>query len=324
MHTIKELQTIFTEHLAKQDFFSNPKELYEPIVYSMNMGGKRLRPVCLLAACELFGGDYRKALDPAVGIEMFHNFTLVHDDIMDNAHLRRGHETVYKKWNPNIGILSGDTMFAIAFDYVMRIEDDLMRKTMSLFDKTAIEVCEGQQFDLNYETIPTVTIPDYFNMIRLKTGVLVAASLKMGAIIARAETSQADAIYDFGLYTGLAFQLVDDLLDVFSNDQKFGKERGGDIVCNKKTYLYLKGYELAGAAEKEALDHLFSDKAISAEEKVNAVATIWEKLGVPDAARAEIRHFHQKAIDSLNSLNVPKERTAELRQLADMLLERTY
>jgi len=324
MHTIKELQDIFTEHLAKQDFFSDPKELYEPIVYSMNMGGKRLRPVCLLAACELFGGDYRKALDPAVGIEMFHNFTLVHDDIMDNAHLRRGKETVYKKWDTNIGILSGDTMFAIAFDYIMRIDDDLMRKAVLLFDKTAIEVCEGQQFDLNYETMPSVTIPDYLNMIRLKTGVLVAASLKMGAIIARTEETQADAIYNFGLYTGLVFQLVDDLLDVFSNDHKFGKARGGDIVCNKKTYLYLKGYELAGEEKKQALDHLFNDKTIAPEEKVQQVAAIWEKLGVPDAARNEIRQYHRKAMDHLDALNVPKECTGELRRFADELLGRTY
>jgi geranylgeranyl diphosphate synthase type II len=290
----------------------------------MNMGGKRLRPVCLLAACELFGGDYRKALDPAVGIEMFHNFTLVHDDIMDNAHLRRGRETVYKKWNTSIGILSGDAMFAIAFDYVMHIDDDLMRKTMSLFDKTAIEVCEGQQFDLNYETMPEVSIPEYFNMIRLKTGVLIAASLKMGAIIARAEEAQADAIYNFGLYTGLAFQLVDDLLDVFSSDHKFGKARGGDIVCNKKTYLYLKGYELAGEKEKQALDRLFSDKTIHPEEKVKEVAALWEQLGVPDATRTEIQQYHQKAIACLDQLNVLKEHTAELRHFADELLRRTY
>jgi len=324
MHTIKELQDIFTKHLAKQDFFSDPKELYEPIVYSMNMSGKRLRPVCLLAACELFGGDYRKALDPAVGIEMFHNFTLVHDDIMDNAHLRRGKETVYKKWNTNIGILSGDTMFAIAFDYIMRIDDDLMRKAILLFDKTAIEVCEGQQFDLNYETTPSVTISDYLNMIRLKTGVLIAASLKMGAIIARAEEAQADAIYNFGLYTGLVFQLVDDLLDVFSHDHKFGKARGGDIVCNKKTYLYLKGYELADEAKKQMLDRLFDDKTIAPEEKVHAVAAIWEKLGVPDAARNEIKQYHRKAIDHLDLLNLPKEYTGELQQFADELLKRTY
>jgi geranylgeranyl diphosphate synthase type II len=324
MHTIKELQKIFTEHLAKQDFFSDPKELYEPIVYSMSMGGKKLRPVCLLAACELFGGDYRKALDPAVGIEMFHNFTLVHDDIMDNAHLRRGKETVFKKWNANIGILSGDTMFAIAFDYVMRIDDDLMRKAVSLFDKTAIEVCEGQQFDLNYETMPSVTISDYLNMIRLKTGVLVAASLKMGAIIARAEESQADAIYKFGLYTGLVFQLVDDLLDVFSDDNKFGKMRGGDIVCNKKTYLYIKGYELANEKEKQALDQLFNDKTITPEKKVIRIAKIWKKLGVPDAARAEIKQYHKEAIAYLDSLNIPKKYTTELRQFTDGLLDRTY
>jgi len=324
MHTIKELQDIFTEHLAKQDFFSDPKELYEPIVYSMNMGGKRLRPVCLLAACELFGGDYRKALDSAVGIEMFHNFTLVHDDIMDNADLRRGRETVYKKWNTNIGILSGDTMFAIAFDYITRIDDDLMRKAVSLFDKTAIEVCEGQQFDLNYETTSSVTIPDYLNMIRLKTGVLVAASLKMGAIIARANETQAEAVYNFGLYTGLVFQLVDDLLDVFSNDHKFGKAHGGDIVCNKKTYLYLKGYELAGKKEKQILDHLFCDKTIATEEKVHAVASIWEKLGVPTATRNKIRQYHRKAMDYIDSLNIPKKNTSNLRGFADELMERTY
>jgi len=215
-------------------------------------------------------------------------------------------------------------MFAIAFDYAMRIDDDLMRKAVSLFDKTAIEVCEGQQFDLNYETMPTVTITEYLNMVRLKTGVLIAAALKMGAIIARVEESQIETIYNFGLYTGLVFQLVDDLLDVFSNDNKFGKERGGDIICNKKTYLYIKGYELAGEKEKKELDQLFGSKTIAPEEKVTRVAAIWERLDVPDAARTEIKQYHQKAIAYLDSLNIPQERTTELRKFANELLERTY
>lgn len=324
IHTIKELQEIFSNHLGKQNFLSDPKELYEPIVYTMNMGGKRLRPVLLLMACEIFGGDSQTALDSAVGLEVFHNFTLVHDDIMDNASLRRNQETVFKKWNANIGILSGDTMFALAFDYMMRVDDRIIRKAIRLFDKTAIEVCEGQQLDLNYETSQEVSIADYLNMIRLKTGVLIAAALKMGAIIAEAEDQEADLIYDFGIQIGLTFQLVDDLLDFFSHDEKFGKAKGGDILANKKTYPYLKAYELADADEKRELDRLFSDKNIAPQEKVERVSAIWEKLGVPEAIREAVKIYHAKAIASLDRLNVPKERTAELRHYADELLERTF
>lgn len=324
MHSIKELQQMFIAHLEKQNFFSDPKELYEPIVYTMNMGGKRMRPVLMLMACELFGGDYRKALDSAVGLEIFHNFTLVHDDIMDNAQLRRGHETVYKKWNTNIAILSGDTMFALAFDYMMRVEDSLMRKAIQLFDKTAIEVCEGQQLDLNYETETDITIADYLNMTRLKTGVLIAASLKMGAIIAGASDEQADIIYDFGIQMGLVFQLVDDYLDVFSEDVKFGKAQGGDILANKKTFLYLKGYELATEADKKELELLFGSNSIQPEEKISRVAGIWEKLGVPETTRETIQHYHRNAMECLDKLALSGCNISEIKEYADKLVERTY
>ncbi|MDR0365139.1 MAG: polyprenyl synthetase family protein [Bacteroidales bacterium] len=323
-HTIKELQDIFIEHLNRQNFLSNPKELYEPIVYTMNIGGKRIRPVLLLMTCEIFGGDYRKALDSAVGLEVFHNFTLVHDDIMDNASIRRGQETVFKKWNANIGILSGDAMFAIAFDYMMRVDDKIIRKAIQLFDKTAIEVCEGQQLDLNFETSKHVSIADYFDMIRLKTGVLIAAALKMGAIIAEADDRQTEIIYDFGIHIGLTFQLIDDYLDLFSHDMKFGKARGGDILANKKTYLYIKGYELADAKEKAQLDALFANKEIAPRDKIEQVSAIWQSLGVPEAACEDIKQYHAKAMQLLDKLDVPKERISELRYYANELLERTY
>lgn len=324
MHSIKSLQQLFIDFLGKQDFFSDPKELYEPIVYTMNIGGKRLRPVLLLLACDMYGGDLQKALYPAVGIEMFHNFTLVHDDIMDKAPIRRNMETVYKKWNTNIGILSGDTMFAVAFKYMMRIDNDLMTKVMDVFNQTAIEVCEGQQYDLNFEGCKDISIEDYMNMIRLKTAVLVGASLKTGAILARASDNECDKVYQFGLNTGIVFQLVDDLLDTYGDEITFGKRPGGDVKENKKTYLFLKGYERADATQRAALDRLFSDTSIDPDDKFKQVKEIWSALNVPDAVREEIQKYHKAAIENLNDLGANSEQVTMLRDYANSLVDRTF
>lgn len=323
-HTIKELQEIFQEYLSKQNFYAHPKELYEPIVYSMNLGGKRLRPILLLKSCEIFCNDYSKALDAAVGLEMFHNFTLVHDDIMDEAPIRREQETVYKKWNPNIAILAGDTMFAIAFNYMMRLDKDIIHPVMKLFNKTAIEVCEGQQFDLNYEKDNSVTVDDYLNMIRLKTAVLIAAALKLGAIIGKADDNQCDLIYNFGLEIGYVFQLMDDLLDAFSEDSKFGKACGGDIIEGKKTYLYLKSLELSKETERKQLIQLYNDKSMHHNEKISKVKEIWTKLNIPEITKEEMKLHHKRSLDYLNALNISSDKTHELSEYAEQLMKRTY
>ncbi|MDD4848041.1 MAG: polyprenyl synthetase family protein [Bacteroidales bacterium] len=322
-HTIKELQEIFLKYLSQQNFYSNPKELYDPIVYSMNLGGKRLRPVMLLKTCEMFGGDYSKALDAAVGLEMFHNFTLVHDDIMDQAPLRRGKETVYKKWNPNIAILAGDTMFAIAFNYMMRLDDRYIRTVMRLFNKTAIEVCEGQQFDLNYEKDDSVTVADYLNMIRLKTAVLIAAALKLGAIIGDATEAQCDAIYQFGIETGYVFQLMDDWLDAYSDNAQFGKTCGGDIIEGKKTYLYLKSLEVASTSDRQKIIQYYNDPIMPHAEKIEKVKAIWNRLDIQQLISNEMMQHHQKSLEYLTSLQLDNA-TDELRQYAEDLVKRTY
>lgn len=322
-HSIKELQNIFLEYLSKQNFYSDPKELYEPIVYSMNLGGKRLRPVMLLKTCEMFCGDYTKALDVAVGLEMFHNFTLVHDDIMDQAPLRRGQITVYKKWDPNIAILAGDTMFAIAFNYMMRLEDKFIRPVMFLFNKTAIEVCEGQQYDLNYEKDYQVTVSDYMNMIRLKTAVLIAAALKLGAIIGEASEEQCDLIYQFGIETGYVFQLMDDYLDAFSDNEKFGKTCGGDIIEGKKTYLYLKSLEMASKENRQEIIQLYNDQTMNQQEKIHKVKAIWNEMNIPQLITDEMMAHHKKSMEYLDALQMG-DRVLELRQYAEDLVKRTY
>jgi len=290
----------------------------------MNIGGKRLRPVLLMLACDMYGGDLQKAMSPAVGLEMFHNFTLVHDDIMDKAPIRRNKETVYKKWNTNIGILSGDTMFAIAFKYMMRVDDDLITTVMEVFNQTAIEVCEGQQYDLNFETVGDISLANYMHMIKLKTAVLIGASLQTGAIIARAPKKEAEMIYQFGLNTGMVFQLVDDLLDTFGDEKTFGKRPGGDIKENKKTYLFLKGYELANEKQKADLDYLFSDKTINQTEKFQKVKAIWEELNLADYLRAEVQKYHKAAIKNLDSLNANDEHITVLRDYSNSLVERSF
>jgi geranylgeranyl diphosphate synthase type II len=269
----------------------------------------------------MFGGDSSDAINPAIGIELFHNFTLLHDDIMDEAPLRRGKETVYKKWNSNVAILAGDTMFALANKYMLNTRPQAISKVMELFNQTAIEVCEGQQYDMDYEYRDNVTIPDYIEMIRLKTAVLLAASLKTGAVIAGAASADCDFMYQFGINIGLAFQLKDDLLDVYGIQEKFGKVSGGDIIAGKKTYLYLKALESAGA-QREDFRKLYSAHDIDTTDKVNKVKAIFDQLNIEQHTRKLIDDYYQKALHDLSCISLSIEATESLREYTEGLMER--
>src|SRR6187402_3474343 len=258
MHAIHQYQEFFITYLENQKINKEPKNLYHPIDYILGLGGKRMRPVLTLMTSEVFDTDYKMALSAAMAVEVFHNFSLVHDDIMDDAPLRRGNETVHEKWNINTGILSGDAMLILAYQYFEKYEPAVFRDLAKLFSKTALEVCEGQQWDVDFENREDVTIPEYLKMIEYKTAVLVAAAMKMGAIIAKTSEKEADLIYDFGLNLGLAFQLQDDYLDAFGDPETFGKQVGGDIIENKKTYLYLKALEFSSPEKALELKKLFS------------------------------------------------------------------
>ncbi len=322
MYSIDYLQEKVRIAISEHNFISQPIELYEPIAYTMADGGKRLRPVLALMACDLFGGDIEDAISLAIGFEVFHNFTLIHDDIMDQAPIRRNKETVYKKWNTNIAILSGDTMFATGYEFVSNTKSKYLQKVLRIFNKTAIEVCEGQQYDLNYETSEKVSIPDYIEMIRLKTAALIAACLKAGAIVAGASNNDSEKIYEFGTNIGLAFQLKDDLLDVFGDETVFGKKTGGDIITNKKTYLYLKAFEIADEQTHEKLKKVFL--LTNNEEKINKVKKIYSMLQIDKIVDNEIDSYYQKALIYLNELNILEERKTEIKTFAANLMKRDF
>ena len=324
MHSTSELADIIKSEIENLKFDLTPIELYEPIGYTMSLGGKRLRPVLVLMACEMFGGSISKAIYPALGIELFHNFTLIHDDLMDNAPIRRNKPTVYKKWNANIAILSGDAMFAKAYELVAKTDNDSLQRILSVFTQTAIEVCEGQQYDMNYETMNNITIADYIKMIRLKTAVLIAASLKVGALIAGASEEDANSLYKFGENVGLTFQLQDDLLDVYSDVDKFGKTTGGDIVTNKKTYLYLKAFELAQGSDLETLNYYFSTTSIDNIEKINAITAIYNKLNIKQHTKDMMSHYYSQSIECLSKISLDDSEKIFLRKIADDLMDREY
>ena len=318
METIKQLQQDFADFMAKTDFSGQPKELYEPIAYTILQSGKRLRPMLCLLANEMFDGDKQEALWPALALETFHNFTLIHDDIMDKAPLRRGKETVYQKWNSDIAILSGDAMLAKAFQYALQPKKgaELARQ----LGKVAIEICEGQQMDLNFETLGNVTIPEYLEMIRLKTAVLLATALQMGATVVGANEADIQHLYDFGINMGMSFQLQDDILDLYSDVEVFGKRHGGDIADNKKTYLYLKALELASEKDRKRLEHLFTLRIDhDEEEKIEEVQTIYDRLHVKEAVETVMLDYDHKAIESLAAVNLPEEKKKHLRTYAELL-----
>jgi geranylgeranyl diphosphate synthase type II len=322
MHSYSDLLKRITDAFAATPFVQEPRELYEPISYTLEEGGKRLRPVLVLLACDLFGGNIEKALFPAMGLEIFHNFTLLHDDIMDQAAIRRGKESVHKKWNANTAILSGDTMFVLAYEYVAKTDPALLPQVLDLFNDTAKKVCEGQQYDMNYETRNNVSIEEYLMMIRLKTGVLIACSLKLGAILAHAEPAEAEKIYEFGIHLGLAFQLQDDFLDAFGEASKFGKAIGGDIVTNKKTFLYLKAFELAREDTLIKLTHLYLDREINEKEKIGGILDLFRHLDIDSLTNHEIERQLLLGIEILDTINVDYLQKEELRKLTLGMMRR--
>ncbi len=321
---VREFQEMIEGLISEQNFARKPVELYEPIAYTMGQGGKRLRPVLTLLACNLFGGDVKQAAYPALAVEVFHNFTLVHDDIMDKAPLRRGMDTVFKKWNADIAILSGDTMFAMAYQYALKTEPAFVPDILRVFSKAAIEVCEGQQMDMNFETQQEVEIADYLEMIRLKTAVLLGAALEIGAIVGKASESDIVSIYEFGVNLGIAFQLKDDLLDVFGNQKEFGKMSGGDIAANKKTYLYLKALELANPQQYAELSRYYSTNDMRDEDKIAAVKNIFDSLQIEDQVSAIMQRYYDAAMEALDKIEAPNQHKEPLLSFADKLFHRTY
>ncbi len=322
MLSTTQLQELIAQAIAALPVYGKPEGLYQPIAYTLEQGGKRLRPMLALMSAQTFGGDPAKALPAAIAIEIFHNFTLLHDDIIDEAPLRRGRETVYKKWNINTAILSGDTMFAIAYGQLCSSETAMLPALMKVFTKTAIEVCEGQQYDIDFETSGDVSIDAYLNMIRLKTAVLLAASLKIGAITANASEADADRIYSFGENLGIAFQLQDDLLDAFGNEEVFGKKTGGDILTNKKTYLYLKALECAAADDRKLLAELYSRRDMEDGEKIGKVLQIFRRADIEKQTEELIMDYFNRAILLLAEINLSEEAKKPLLSLAETMLKR--
>lgn len=320
MHTIKELKDRVSDLFDDRDYMAIPKELYEPIQYSLSQGGKRLRPLLCLMSCSLFGGKLEDVYNSSIGLEIFHNFTLLHDDIMDKSSLRRGVPSVYHKWNTNTAILSGDTMFVLAYEYVALTNPDIIVDTIHAFNKTAREVCEGQQYDMNFENENHIKIEDYMEMIRLKTAVLIAAALKIGAIAAKASQSQIEKIYDFGILIGLAFQLRDDYLDAFGDQNVFGKPIGNDIITNKKTFLYLKAFELAKGETLDRLKKAFA--LINPQQKVKSVLELYYVLSIKKITQNKIEELYADSLVILNKIDRPDSEKTEVYAFLQQFIKR--
>jgi len=324
MYNYSELQDLINNRLDSNGFKKQPTELYEPINYILSIGGKRLRPILVLMSCNMFDNDINKAIDGALAIETFHNLTLLHDDIMDNADTRRGNETVHKKWNANIAILSGDAMSILAYEFLSKTNIKYIKDVLNCFNQTALYVCEGQQYDMNFEALRNVSINDYIKMIRLKTAELIAGSLKIGAIIGNAKPIDVDLVYEFGVNIGLAFQLQDDLLDVYGDPKVFGKNIGGDIVANKKTYLLLKAFELAKGNVKDKLDALIFESYDNPDKKVIEVKEIYEELNIKNITEYLIDKYFDEGLACLQKINVENERKSQISTIINKLLKREY
>ncbi|MTE26900.1 polyprenyl synthetase family protein [Winogradskyella ouciana] len=322
MQHIEQYQKSFITYMEGFTTDKEPNNLYQPINYILKLGGKRLRPVLTLMTAEVFGSNINEAMDAALSVEVFHNFSLVHDDIMDDAPLRRGKETVHEKWDLNTGILSGDAMLILAYQLFENYEPKTFQALAKLFSKTALEVCEGQQYDIDFETRNDVAIPEYLKMIEYKTAVLVGAAMKMGAIVAEASNENQDAIYDFGRYLGIAFQLQDDYLDAFGNPETFGKQVGGDILENKKTYLYLKTLELGTETEKVNLIEFMNSDTLSNDAKVKQVKTVFKTSGAAEATQLAVKGYTNKAFEILKTLNISEDKKQLLRAFGEQLMNR--
>ncbi|MGB1393679.1 MAG: polyprenyl synthetase family protein [Flavobacteriaceae bacterium] len=322
MKSIETYQKQFLAYLEAYKTIREPKNLYEPIQYILNLGGKRLRPVLTLMTADCFDGEIKTALDAALAVEVFHNFSLIHDDIMDAAPLRRGHQTVHEKWDLNTGILSGDAMLIMAYQLFENYPPDIFQKLAKLFSKTALEVCEGQQYDIDFETRDTVSISEYLKMIEYKTAVLVGAAMKMGAIIANASKDDQERCYEFGKNLGIAFQLQDDYLDAFGNPETFGKQVGGDIIENKKTYLYLKALEFSSEKEKLHLKQLFSSETNNSSEKIQVTKQIFSASGSAEATQKAISFYTTKAFEILKTINISEPKKQILESFGTQLMTR--
>ena len=313
---------LIEKELRSYDFGKQPDQLYEPIRYILALGGKRLRPVLVLMSCELFSEDFTKALYPALGVEVFHNFTLIHDDIMDKAPLRRGKATVHSKWDDNTAILSGDVMLIKAYELMSKTEPVYLKKIMENFNQCATEVCEGQQYDMNFETIAAVAEEEYIHMIRLKTAVLLAFALETGAILGGASEANSKLLYEFGINIGIGFQLKDDLLDVFGEAHKFGKQVGGDIISNKKTYLLIKALELASGSQLDNLRSWIGKSEFDPQEKVNAIKSIYNELEIKRISEEKMNHYFDQGLSLFNSIQVDDGKKKALRKLTADLIDR--
>lgn len=322
MYSIDQLREIVSKELQKQEYVEKPYSLFEPIQYILEDGGKRLRPVLALMAYNLYRDDIEKAIKSAIGIEIFHNYTLLHDDVMDDAELRRGRQTVHKKWNSNVAILSGDAAAITAYKYVESCEDCYLRQVIDGFNQVAMDVCKGQQYDMEFETRDDVTEEEYLHMIYLKTSVLIAGSMRHGALIAGAPEHEYKALYDFGGYLGLVFQLQDDYLDVYGNTEEFGKKIGGDILCNKKTYLLIKAFELAEESDRASLQEWLAKKDFDPREKVRAVTEIYNRAGVKEAVMKIVDDYMEKSRLALEKIDVPEDRKMYFRDMIDYIGDR--
>ncbi|WP_343705421.1 polyprenyl synthetase family protein [Flavobacterium sp.] len=322
MYSIAQYTDFFISYLETQIIDKEPKNLYDPISYMMALGGKRLRPTLTLLTTEIFGADYKLALPAALAIEVFHNSSLIHDDIIDEDPIRRGKATVHKKWNTNIAILAGDAMIILTYDYLQNYDPNLCKDLIKAVNKMGLEVCEGQIWDVDFETRQNVTVSEYLKMIEYKTGALIATSMKIGALIAQTSQENCDLIYEFGLNIGLAFQLQDDYLDLFGDTLTFGRRLGGDIISNKKTYLYFKALEITSESEKELLKDLYAVRLEDNTNKIKTITDLFLKSGVAKATQESIKKYTNKASKILDKINIEEDKKKLLRDFAESLIGR--
>lgn len=324
MYTADEILNKVNNFIANLPYERKPESLYAPVKYVLSMGGKRIRPTLMLLAYNMFKDDPERILMQAVGLETYHNYTLLHDDLMDHADLRRGHETVHKRWNDNQAVLSGDTMLVLAYERMAQGLTDKLGEVLSLFTQTALEIGEGQQYDIDFETRNDVSEEEYIEMIRLKTSVLLACALKIGAILGGASQTDADNLYKFGEQIGLAFQLQDDYLDVYGDPKVFGKAVGGDIASNKKTYMLINAFNCADDRQRKELQRLIGAETFDREEKVAAVTTLYNKIGIDKMAKDKMDFFFEQSKRYLDAVSISEERKLELRAYAERMMKRKY
>lgn len=322
MQLINHFQELINNKIKENRYSKYPEELYDPLDYIMSLGGKRMRPVLVMLTHSLYSDNHDYALNAALSVETFHNFSLIHDDIMDEAPIRRGMPTVHEKWNQNTAILSGDVMLVKAYELLLDYDPKLLPSILKLFNKTAVEVCEGQQIDMLFENQQNVSVEAYLKMIELKTAVLLGCSMELGALIGNAPINEAKQLYEFGRLMGIAFQLMDDYLDVYSDPSKFGKQVGGDIIANKKTFLWIEAHKRADITQLKTLQHWENIQVFKADEKVQAVTLIYNQIGIPELTKSKIDDFANQAFAILESLNVNPERKELLKKLSDSLLVR--